>query len=77
MTLGTGTYAQSIYCCDCEGKVRLLHARILPWRRQGNIYVEFETVCPHCGRWDTSIRVTEELPESERAFCHREKLEGI
>ncbi len=77
MALGIGTYAQCINCCDCEGKVRLLHARALPWRRKGNIHVEFDTICPHCGRWDTSIRVLEDLPESERVFCHKEKLIGF
>ena len=77
MALDTGIYAQSIYCCDCEGKVRLLHARILRWRRLGKTHVEFETICPHCGRWETSIRVTENLPENERAFCHKEKLNWI
>jgi len=77
MALRIGTFAQSIYCCDCEGKVRLLHARNLPWRREGHIHVEFETICPHCGRWDVSVRALEDLPESERAFCRREKLAGV
>ena len=77
MTLGTGIYAQSIHCCECSGKVRLLHARVIQSRREGKIHVEFETVCPGCGRWDTSVRVTEDLPENERAFCRDEKIQGI
>ena len=66
--------AQSISCCDCQGEVRLLHARVLEWHRLGLAHVEFEVICLDCGRWDAVTRVMEDLPENERAFCRREQV---
>ena len=74
MALRIGEYAESIDCCECGGRVRFLHARVLKHHRLGLMHVEFETACVDCGRWDTSVRVVEELPKSERLFCRRAHL---
>ncbi len=73
----TPKFAEGIHCGDCEGRVRLMHARLPEKKSKGRVQVEFETVCVVCGRWDTVVRDSEFLPYSEREFCKKEKLPGF
>ena len=50
----TAKYAQSIFCHECEGNVKMINGRVL--KSKGSQKIEFDYVCVDCGTWGSAVR---------------------
>jgi hypothetical protein len=64
-------YAESIYCHECEGNVRMVGGRLVKVKSAKPTRVEIDYSCVECGAWGTATRDGDYLPYSEREFCEK------
>jgi len=67
-------YAQSIFCQNCEGNVRMVSGRILAAKPKKQPQVEIDYLCVDCGHRGSAVREEQNLPFSEREFCQETGL---